>query len=216
MAPPPKTPPPQVEIENDEPSSSIFNLPVASLKLDPATQLMIDTSQVKKLMGPLVSRAHAMRAHRLALLSWDSDAATYQAAQVLTAGLSQQVDHRCALIVTEGIRFGCDNFDCFSRITLPEIEPPHPQDFARIVEELNRSFPFQIVVGPSIKDWKRVSAVRAQTALSADAQILILPSGGVPRDVSRKIQEFTEQRHPRWLGAVSVDPRPVRSGGSHV
>ena len=185
---------------------SNLDLPVPALKLDLASQQLIEQSRVKKLIGPLVAKVREKRAQKIGVFSWDSEEASRKAAQILAAGLAQQFDRRCALVVVEGIRFNCENFDCYSLVTLPEIENPNfSEPVENFLHDMNRNFPFQILAGPSIKNWDTFSRARAKLALNTDAQILVMPQSGVAREAEKKISAFTKQRELMWLGIVSLD-----------
>lgn len=182
------------------------NLPTASLKLDAETLALIDTSKVKKLIGRLIVKAHERRAQTIAVMTWDNDDLAASTARIVAVALSQQVDRRCALISVEGIRFNCDNYDALSVITVPELELSmvSPQGSA-FIDEINANYPFQVLIGPSIKSWSELSVAKSRIVLNAGAHILAVPASGVPRAAVETIRRFTEEQKIKWLGTIAIE-----------
>lgn len=185
---------------------SSSNLPTASLKLDAETLALIDTSKVKKLIGRLIVKAHERRAQTIAVLTWDNDDLAASTARIVASALSQQVDRRCALISIEGIRFNCENYDALSVITVPELELSMvTEQGAAFINEINANYPFQVLIGPSIKSWNELSVAKSRIVLNAGAHLLAVPASGVPRAAVERIRRFTEEHKIKWLGTIAIE-----------
>lgn len=198
------------ESNNDGP----FNLPQASLKLDPTTVKLIDSSKVKRFIGPLIIKAQKAGARRVAVLSWNDEDSARRVAQILTIAMAQQLDRKCALVVAEGLRISCDNYDCFSLVTVPEVElSENAENMRNLSKDLDANFPFQFFPGPALESVSLSEPVDAKTkiALGLEGKVLVVPSTGLPRNAVRELAELTQRENIRWLGVVVLD----EIGGFH-
>ena len=176
----------------------------SALRLDNATLSIIEASKVKKFIGPLIFNAHERKVKRIVLLSWDNEEATRVAGQLLAVAFSQQLEQKCALIISEGIRYTCDNYDSFNLIRLPEMGAATAEENQKILNEMDETYPFQIIAGPTLNSWSKYSIHSTSLAREADAHILLLPEGGLSRSVMRKIEKFSKTKKIKWLGIINI------------
>jgi hypothetical protein len=134
------------------------------------------------------------------------------AGQIVAVAFSQQLEQKCALVISEGIRFTCEAFDSFNLIRLPSVENPHGDGHGKndeFVQEMNRTYPFQIIAGPALNSWSRYtsgSSWHSENGLArnADGHILLVPEAGLSRQVMKRIEKFTQEQKIKWMGIIAV------------
>ena len=187
----------------DDRETKHSDLPTA-LRIDNATNAIIEASKVKKFIGPLIHNAHQRKVRRIVLLSWDNEEATRVAGQLLAVAFSQQLEQKCALIISEGIRYTCDNYESFNLIRLPEMSTATDEENEKVLNELDETYPFQIIAGPTLNSWSKYSAHATTLAHAGDAHILLLPEGGLSRTIMKRIEKFSKEKKIKWLGIINI------------
>lgn len=166
-------------------------------------------SQVSRLIGPLLNAAHRKSAKRIAILDWDSEDASRAVAGLLATESSRQLERKCALVISEGIRARREDRPDYCLVTLPEFEmagegagtkaPPPAEPLS--------TFPLQFIAAPGLSSLGReflLGSAKAKLVMGADAHVLLLPRGGVPRGVSEEIEKRTRELELKWLGIVLI------------
>lgn len=190
-------------------SDNKVDLPTTtSLKLEPESLKAMDESKVKKFIAPFIVKILEKKVSKIVLLSWDESESTFAAAKVLATALSQQLDKKCAVVIPEGVRFASENTDAYQLIHIPEVNTPAINEKGEIFfKEIDRVFPIQILVGPPLKQWRRLTTdLRFDMTAQADAQILLVPNQGLSREAVNTIEKFAQSNQISWLGIISMDP----------
>lgn len=182
------------------------DLPKQSLHLDAECLKRIDQSRIRKSIVPLILMMRKANARRLSILSWDLEDESRYFGQVLALALSQQLEQKCALLISEGLKHKIDVFPSFALVTLPEVEN-HMMD-ADALEEFEtglRSFPVQIFSGPALSKSGVEHSHAFQIARQSDAQILLLRSSGASRDAIDRISSLTKNHGINWLCVMPAE-----------
>lgn len=189
------------------------DLPTTSLKLEADSLRAIEDSHVRKFIAPFIVKILEKKVTKLVLLSWNSPESTLSAAKIMASALSQQLDKKCAVLLPQGVRFTSDSTDAYQMIHVPEVNTPSIDEKSeQVFQEIDENFPIQILVGPSLSEWRRLTTdLRFEMVSQAHAQILLVPHEGLSREAVQTIEKFSQANAIHWLGVISMLPSEVES-----
>lgn len=182
------------------------DLPKQSLHLDAECLKRIDQSRIRKSIVSLIMMMRTAKARTLSILSWDLEDESRYFGQVLALALSQQLEQKCALVISEGLKPKIDVFPSFALVTLPEIDNAGVD--AETLQEFEanvRGFPVQIFAGPALSKPAVEQSHSFKLACQSDAQILLVRAPGASRETITRISALTKAHNIKWLCVMPAE-----------
>lgn len=182
------------------------DLPKQSLNLDAECIKRIDQSRIRKSIVPLIMMMRKANARRLSIMSWDLEDESRYFGQVLALALSQQLEQKCALLISEGLKHRIDVFSSFALVTLPEIDNPAVE--REVLDEFQtnvQGFPVHLFAGPALSRPGVENTHAFRLACQSDAQILLIRNTGASRDAIERISTLTISHNIQWLCVMPAE-----------
>lgn len=188
-------------------TNKVQTIPLNSL-LSSEAQKRLTESGINRFITRLLVKMSEIKTTKLGLVFWNDEFSARDAATLLAMSFSDQMQKKCGLVCSEGIKMGVTSHDGYDLIYYPEVVlPEHEAEFKIFQKDIEKRYPVQVILTQGMSNCMNFDSGSFSVAKAAGAQVLLFPVTGVPREGVLKIEAIKNEQQLNLIGSMILSPK---------
>ncbi len=164
---------------------------------------LLAESRINKAVGQMIASVHNSNARRVAVCAWSNDDHAIAIASLMASSFGNQLERKCAVIISEGVRVRHEEFGLHDAVYIPDVDiSTIAGKVDEALGEANKLYAIQFVVGPALQGWDSAQKPKTDLVSRCHGVFILVPESGLPRNAIKLITNIQTRHKIKILGII--------------